>query len=111
MSRWAISGPAQVQQNSLQKAPLDLLDHLVSAREQRRWDFDSDLPRGFQIDHQLVLGWRLHRQIGRLLTLKNAIHIASRAPERVNRLGTAPRFGDSYETSRDRFGQSRNRNP
>jgi len=32
----AITGPAQVQQNSLQKAPLDLLDHLVSAGEQRR---------------------------------------------------------------------------
>src|SRR5215470_18580737 len=86
MSRWAISGPAQVQQNSLQKAPLDLLDHLVSAGEQRRWDFDADRPRGLQIDHQLVLGWRLHRKVGRLLTLKNAIHIASCAPELVNRI-------------------------
>ena len=33
----AISGPAQVQQNSLQKGPLDLLDHPpVGAGEQRR---------------------------------------------------------------------------
>ena len=64
----------------------ELFDHLVGAGKQRRWDFNADRPRGLQIDHQLVLGWRLHRQIGRLLTLKNAIHVASCVPERVNRI-------------------------
>jgi hypothetical protein len=38
----AISGPAQVQQNSLQKAPLDLLDHLVGECQQRGWDFEPE---------------------------------------------------------------------
>src|SRR5436309_127185 len=49
-----------------------LFDHLVSAGEQRRWDFDAHCPRGLQIDHQLVLGCRLHRELGRLLTLPNS---------------------------------------
>ena len=35
---------------------------------------------GLEVDHQLVLGRRLHRQIGRLLALEDAIDVAGRAP-------------------------------
>jgi hypothetical protein len=36
--------------------------------------------RGLQIDHQLVLGRRLHRQVGWSLALENAINVAGREP-------------------------------
>jgi hypothetical protein len=39
---------------------------------------------GFEIDHQLVLGRRLHRKIGRLLALEDAINVAGGAPILVN---------------------------
>jgi hypothetical protein len=60
-----------------------------SARgEQRRRDFESERLGGFQIDHQLVFGRRLHRQVGRLLALEDAIDIASRAAELVDCVGS-----------------------
>ena len=37
-----------------------------------------------EVDHQFVLGWRLHRQVGWLLALEDAIDVASRAPVRVD---------------------------
>jgi hypothetical protein len=43
-----------------------LLDHLVSAGEQRRWHGDAKRLRGLQIDDQLELGRLLDRQVGRL---------------------------------------------
>ena len=36
---------------------------------------------------QLVLGRRLHRQVGRLLALEDAIDVAGRAPELVDQIG------------------------
>ncbi len=38
------------------------------------------------IDYQLVLGRRLNRQVGGLLALENAIDLAGRAPEGVDRI-------------------------
>ena len=40
---------------------------------------------GLEVDHKLVLGRRLHWQIGRLLALEDAIDVASRAPEWIAR--------------------------
>ena len=42
---------------------------------------------GLEVDHQLVLGRRLHRQVGRLLALEDAIDVAGRAPVLVDQIG------------------------
>src|SRR5262245_64525281 len=51
------------------------LDHLVGDDEQRRRHVEIERLRGFHVDHQLVLGWRLYGQVGRLLALEGAIDV------------------------------------
>src|SRR5215813_15253169 len=60
-----------------------LFDHLVGACQQRRRHRQAEGPSRLEIDDQVKLGRRLHRQIGRLLALENAIDVASRAPIQV----------------------------
>jgi hypothetical protein len=43
--------------------------------------------RSLEVDRQLVLGRRLNRQVGRLVTPENAIDVAGRAPELINDIG------------------------
>jgi hypothetical protein len=63
------------------------LDHLVSAGEKRRRHVQAERLRCLEIDHQFVLGRRLHRKIGRLLALEDAIDIAGRGTVLVDPIG------------------------
>src|SRR5262245_5021476 len=62
-------------------------DHLVGAGEHDRRDFQAKRLRGLEVDYQLELGWILHREIGRLLALEDAIDVTSGAAVLVHEIG------------------------
>jgi hypothetical protein len=64
------------------------LDHLVSAGKYCRRDCEAQCLRSSKIDNQLILGWSLHRQIGGLLALEDAVDISCPAPHLVNKIGS-----------------------
>jgi hypothetical protein len=39
---------------------------------------------GLEVDHQLVFGWRLHREVGRLLALEVPGTLLARADEVID---------------------------
>ena len=59
---------------------LGSLDDLVGAGEERGWNVEAKSFGRFEVDDQLILGRRLHRQVGRLFALEDAIDVAGRAP-------------------------------
>ena len=47
---------------------------------------DAERLGGLEVDDKLVLGRRLHRQVGGLLALEDAVDIAGRAPVLVDEI-------------------------
>jgi hypothetical protein len=54
-------------------------DHLVGGGEKGRWHVEAERSCGLEIDDQLVFGRRLHRKVGGLLALEDAMIEEERA--------------------------------
>jgi hypothetical protein len=64
-----------------------LLDHLVGCGKQRLRNGQAKRLCGLEIDNQLILGRCLHRHVGWLLALEDAIDIPRGSPDRIVRIG------------------------
>ena len=62
------------------------LDDLVGAIKQSCWHIKTEGLGGLEIDHQFVLGRRLHREVARLFALEDAVDVAGRPTELVDRI-------------------------
>src|SRR5262245_19487995 len=86
-------------------------DHFVSAGEYGRRHSEAERPGRFQIEHQLVLGLRLHRKVGGLLALEDAVDIAGCLPVRGDRVGSVrDQAAVFHETNVAAGGMTRMRN-
>src|SRR6516225_7586895 len=64
------------------------LDQLVSSGEQRRRHGKVKRLCGLEVDDELILRWRLHRHVGWLLTFQDAVDVAGRLAEQVDKIRT-----------------------
>ena len=79
--RSANNGREQMQQRVV------LFDYFVGAGEQRRRYVEAKRLRGLEVNHQLVLGGSLHRQVRRFLPLEDAVDVSGCLSELVNDIG------------------------
>ena len=63
-----------------------LLDHLVGAGEQRGGTASPSALAVLRLISEIILGRRLHRQVGGLLALEDAIDVSRRAPVLVDEI-------------------------
>ena len=61
-----------------------LFNYLIGDCEHVGWDAEPKRPGGLQVDDDLVPGRRLHRELGRLLALEDAVDVAGCLPELVD---------------------------
>src|SRR5262245_60603482 len=61
-----------------------LFDHLVSPCEHLRWNRQSNLFRGLQVNDEFKLRRLLYRQISRFGAFQDLVHVNSSAPMEVN---------------------------
>src|SRR6516225_11537783 len=59
------------------------LNHLVGAREQRRWHSNAKCIGGFHIDDQLETSWLLDRQIGGLGAFEDFVDVHGSLTKKV----------------------------
>ena len=62
-----------------ERAPLHSITSSARASSGRR-HVEAERLGGLEVDHRFVLGRRLHRQIGRLLALEDAVDVAGGTP-------------------------------
>ena|SRR6516165_1817285 len=71
-----------------QKRTSSSFDHLISLREERRWDCHAQRFSRFEIDYHLIFCWRLYREVGWLLSLKDPINISSGTSALIDHIGS-----------------------
>jgi len=64
----------------------EMVINFIGAGEHGRWECEIHFLGGLKIDHQLILGRRLHGHLGWLLALEDAIDIFGRVPERIQQI-------------------------
>jgi hypothetical protein len=57
------------------------LDHLIGSRQHAGWDRQLDLLCDLGIYHQFKLRWFFHRQVGRLGSFEDFVHVAGGAAD------------------------------
>jgi len=67
----------------------NLLDQLIHAREQRRWNFEAEHPRSFEIDEKLELGRLFDRNVGGVGTFQDLVSDLGGAAEHLLRARAA----------------------
>src|SRR5690349_13112282 len=58
-----------------------LIEHFVGDSEERIGNVETEGLGCLKVDRHLMLGWRLHWQVSRLLTFENAINVPGRGPK------------------------------
>src|SRR5262245_48024600 len=82
-----------------------LFDNFVGDLLQMHRHVEAERLGGLEVDDKLIFRWRLHRHIGWLLALENAVDVACRTPEHVDPIrsvGEQPASGDKTAIEVDR---------
>src|SRR5205085_11285912 len=84
MTRMTRSGPWQ---RSGQTVETGLFDHLVGAAEQCHWHIEAECLRSLEIDEQLILCRRLHRQLAGSSAFEDAVDVVCRRTKLLRVIG------------------------